>query len=85
MCATMYLNVITYFLNKGVKVMERNYGTEIDELRRDITEIKMLLSDLKATNSETAEPKAKEIGHVKVVENVHPDNNVLKTCLNIDT
>lgn len=58
--------------------MERNYGTEIDELRRDITEIKMLLSDLKATNSETAEPKAKEIGHVKVVENVHPDKNVMK-------
>lgn len=58
--------------------MDRNYGTEIDELRKQLVEIKMLISDLKATSSEVAEPKANANDNVKAVESIHPDTNIVK-------
>lgn len=61
--------------------MERNYGLEIDTLRDEIKEIKLLLSEIKngtAAVFDSAEaPKnahtPKKVGHVEKMVNMHPD------------
>ncbi len=58
--------------------MERNYGTEIDELRKQLSEIKMLLSDLKSTNSEVAPSTPNDCNQIENAESINSDKNLMK-------
>lgn len=62
--------------------MERNFGAEIDNLKKDLKDIKELLMNNFSANSvsranQTGEPNNR-VGHVKKMDNMHPDPAIMK-------
>ena len=56
--------------------MERDYGKEIDEIKKDIAEIKAMLTNEDERSGKTA--AGDEVGHVKRMNNMHPNDNIMK-------
>ncbi len=52
---------------------ERNYGAEIDELRKAVEE---LAEQLAAKNSDGEQEKGEFVGHVRKMPNMHPDPHI---------
>lgn len=60
--------------------MERDYGLEIDALKKDLQEIKELLTMNFSSKVDEIMPKQaepKHIGHVQKMENMHPDPHIM--------
>ena len=63
--------------------MERDYGKEIDEIKKDIAEIKAMLTNEGKKSRETT--LGDEVGHVKRMNNMHPNENIMKLMHDCET
>ena len=60
--------------------MERNYGAEIDELKKELRDIKELLTNTAAPrdNAEENGTANKHVGQVEKMEQMHPDPTIME-------
>ncbi|MGI5894014.1 MAG: helix-turn-helix domain-containing protein [Candidatus Merdivicinus sp.] len=56
--------------------MERNYGLEIDQLRKELAEIRIMLEDLLPVCNSCSDPK-EAVNHVQKMKNMHPDPSIM--------
>jgi len=63
--------------------MERNYGTEIDSLKRELSDIKELLQSVALTKADQNEPK-KQVGRIEKMINMHPNPSIMKILDNLE-
>ena len=58
--------------------MERDFAKEIDELKKEISEIKELLTKNKGnSSSDNSSEKPEMIGHVQKMPDMHKDKNIM--------
>ena len=85
--------MITEFRKSEIKskegfTMERNYGAEIDELKKELQKLSAWLSENFCEKwhspCESEETKTKKVGHVKKIPSMHPDPSVMAIMDNLE-
>lgn len=81
-CYNNFATYLRYFIYLEGN-MERDYGKEIDEIKKDIAEIKAMLTNEGKKSRETT--LGDEVGHVKRMNNMHPNENIMKLMHDCET
>ncbi len=63
--------------------MERNFGAEIDSLKRELSDIKELLQSVALTKTNQTEPQ-KQVDRIEKMTNMHPDPNIMEILDNLE-
>lgn len=66
--------------------MERNYGAEIDELKKELQKLSEQLSEVLGKEWRAPDPNApaEKVGHVRKIPHMHPDPSVMAIMENLE-